>query len=369
MTNFDELLEGLDGDAREARLRLLTDLHEDGCSMDDLRRAVEEDRLVLLPVDRVFAGQGRYSRREIADEAGVDLEALRRSRAAFGLGLADDDDDARTWNDEDLAVARALRTMLDAGVPVERLVELNRVIGRALLSVAAASRSIVAEAVLQPGQSEYEAAMAAARAARELTPQMAPVLAYTYERHLRELLSSDVISAADIAAGRTAGAREVTVAFADLVDFTRLGETVEAEEVGDVVGRLEDVTSSLVARPVTFVKTIGDAVMLVSSAPDPLLEVALRLTESDLPDLRVGVACGPALERAGDWYGSPVNQASRVTDVARPGSVLATGSVRDHVEEPWSWSFAGERRLKGVGPTKLFRARRPKDAEDAEDSA
>ncbi len=44
----------------------------------------------------------------------------------------------------------------------------------------------------------------------------------------------------------------------------------------------------------------------------------------NLPRLRAGVAHGVALERAGDWYGAPVNTASRVTGVARPGSVLCT---------------------------------------------
>jgi adenylate cyclase len=104
--------------------------------------------------------------------------------------------------------------------------------------------------------------------------------------------------------------------------------------------------------------------MLVSPRPDPLLDVALKLVDSDLPDLRVGVSCGAALERAGDWYGAPVNQASRASDVARPGSVLVTASVHEHVQEDWAWSFAGERRLKGVGPTKLYRARRPTPDDD-----
>jgi adenylate cyclase len=198
---------------------------------------------------------------------------------------------------------------------------------------------------------------------------MAPALAYAYEGHLRELLSSDVISAADIAAGRTAGAREMAVAFADLVGFTRLGESVPAEELGTVVSQLEDAAHDLVERPVTLVKTVGDAVMLVSPATDPLLEVALKLVDADLPALRVGVACGPALERAGDWYGSPVNQASRVTTVARAGSVLTTQSVRDTAERDWRWSFARERKLKGVGEVKLFRVRHPDDESGGGDGA
>ena len=185
-----------------------------------------------------------------------------------------------------------------------------------------------------------------------------------YVRAVLELLRSDVINAADIAAGRTPGAREMSVAFADLVGFTRLGEQIPAEDLGDVVSRLESVTAELVARPVTFVKTVGDAVMLVAPEPDPLIDVGLRLIEEDFEQpIRVGIACGAALERAGDWYGSPVNQASRVTTVARPGSVLATQGVRDTATGDWRWSFARERRLKGVGEVKLHRARRPSSAD------
>ena len=66
-----------------------------------------------------------------------------------------------------------------------------------------------------------------------------------------------------------------------------------------------------------------------------MLELALELVDAadaegdDFPQLRVGMASGPALSRGGDWYGRPVNLASRVTGIARPGSVLATREVRD----------------------------------------
>ncbi|MEA2136487.1 MAG: hypothetical protein QOC68_4396, partial [Solirubrobacteraceae bacterium] len=51
------LLEGLEGDdARKARRELLEHLHDEGCSVDELREAVKEDRLVLLPVERLLAG-------------------------------------------------------------------------------------------------------------------------------------------------------------------------------------------------------------------------------------------------------------------------------------------------------------------------
>ena len=79
--------------------------------------------------------------------------------------------------------------------------------------------------------------------------------------------------------------------------------------------------------------------------------------------MRVGLATGSAVRRAGDWFGSPVNLASRVTGAARPGTVLVAESVRtaigDGADDRFIWSFAGARHLKGVkGEVKLFRGRR-----------
>jgi adenylate cyclase len=115
---------------------------------------------------------------------------------------------------------------------------------------------------------------------------------------------------------------------------------------------------------VRLVKTIGDAAMLASPDPEPLLGATLALIEAadaegeDFPQLRGGAALGQALPRAGDWYGQPVNLASRITAVARPGSLLVDRVLRDSAPDAYSWSFAGERRLKGIrGPVRLFRAR------------
>ncbi len=72
-----------------------------------------------------------------------------------------------------------------------------------------------------------------------------------------------------------------------------------------------------------------------------------------------GAAIGLALPRAGDWFGRPVNLASRITSIARPGSVLAEREVRESAPDAYGWSYAGERRLRGIRePVPLFRARR-----------
>ena len=63
--------------------------------------------------------------------------------------------------------------------------------------------------------------------------------------------------------------------------------------------------------------------------------------------LRAGVAHGAAIGRGGDFYGPPVNLASRITAVARPGSVLADKEAKEALGDRFHYSFAGERRLKG----------------------
>ena len=73
------------------------------------------------------------------------------------------------------------------------------------------------------------------------------------------------------------------------------------------------------------------------------------------PDVRVGVAHGPATTRGGDWFGATVNVASRVTEIARPGRILATEAVRDLAPDE-AWQRRRRRaNLKGVdGRVRLF---------------
>ncbi len=305
-----------------------------------------DDRPGVRIVDQVLGREATYTLADLAERAGVELEDLRVTRAAFGLPAPVGE---RIFGEPDLEAARSLRALLDAGVPVPLVVEIDRVIGRALAQVAAASRALVLSAA--PDLSEEQLAALVA----QLTPLMEPVLGFVWAEHVRQLVRSELAAATDL------GARPVTVAFADLVGFTRLGEERPPEDLGRVAARLEAVAAEHVAPPVQVVKTIGDAIMLVAPTPPPLLDVALTLAEledPELPQLRVGVACGPALARAGDWYGRPVNLAARLTDLARPASVVATEEVRDAAPE-LHWSALRPRKVRGVGEVRLFRARRP----------
>lgn len=358
------LLDGIGEEpAREARLELLRTLEQEGFTLDELRLAASEDRLALLPVERVLEAEGpRYTLREIAETVGLDVEFLQEARRAVGDPAIDPDE--RVLTDEELELTRHGKVLLDAGLDRESFLELVRVMSHALDSIASALVATLGQALLQPGVTERDLGLRYAESLRTLTPLAGPALELILNRRVREQIREAVIGRAELESGRLPGAQPVVVAFVDIVGFTELGEQVPADELGAVVRDFETRVESVVRPPVRLVKTIGDAAMLVAPEPDPLLDAVVELVESSREDpdalvLRAGLASGEALQRAGDLYGRPVNLASRLTAFARPGSVVATDEVREAARPDCRFSFAGNRRFKGVtGEVAVYRVRR-----------
>jgi adenylate cyclase len=358
------LLEGVEGNPRQARLELLEQLHGEGCSLEELREAVAAGRLTLLPVERRLAGQGpRYSAREIAEIAELDLEMLLRFRSALGIPIGDPDE--HLGSEADLEAARAVKRFLDLGLPEDGMLQVARTIGMGTARIAEANRELIIRTLTQPGDTERDVALRFAAAAEYMLPLAGPTVVYALQSHLLEQIRRDVIGATDLASGELGGTIELTVCFADLVEFTRLGEEIAPEELGMVAGRLEEMASAVAEPPVRLVKTIGDAVMLVSTEPEPMVAAALSLIHAaeqegqQFPWLRAGLASGPTLPQSGDYYGRAVNLASRITNVARPGSVVLDEATKEAADS-FSYSYVGERRLKGLDyRVKLFRARTP----------
>jgi adenylate cyclase len=357
------LLDGLEGEQRAERLALLEYLADDGVPLAQLRRAAANGTLIFLPAERVIGGQARYTSAQIAERSGVSEEFLRSVLRAMGLPVREADEAAYT--ESDLEVVQLTNVVRAAGVTDEEILELLRALGRGLSQAAETMRALPLRVVLEPDLSEQDLAHRYASITSQLSPILTPLISGLLNLHLRQMAESEAISAAERRGGRLPGSREVAICFADLVGFTRLGEEVPAEELGHLAVRLEALATAVVEPPVKLVKTIGDAAMLSSLEPEPLLDVTLSLLEAadaegaDFPQLRAGVAIGPALSRAGDWFGRPVNLASRITSLARPASLLAEREVREATADAFRWSYAGERHLRGIrGAVPLYRARR-----------
>ena len=365
------LLEGVEGEARKSRRALLEELHSDGVPLEELKAAVAEDRLVLLPVERVYDPPGdRRTPKQIADEVGVPLAVLIRHQRALGLRAPEEDEEV--LGDHDLELAKLLRSFIDAGLPEDALLDVTRVIGLAMSQVSRAVSLMTAQTVLEHAESERDVAVRLADAARMLNPLAEEIFAQAFRAHQLEVLRSEVLGSEQIESRRIGGSDDYAIAFADLVGFTKLGERLEPDEYGAVTDRLGELAADVAEPPVRLVKLIGDAAMLASREPEPLVAASLALQEAaeegeDLPEIRIGVAYGAAQPRAGDLYGRAVNLASRLTEVARPGSVLCDEATRKAAGDGFDWSAAGRRKIKGIsGQVRLFRARREGAGEDGD---
>ena len=360
------LLAGLEGEDRESRLALLERLRSDGAELEELQNAVAQGRLAVLPVERLLAGDPKYSAEEVSERSGVPIDVLERQWRSLGLAIGDRDE--VLLNSDDVESAHRMRTLLDAGVEEDAIAELGRTIAVAMSQFAAASRQIMADTYATGDDPEDDVSDRLAESVQTLFPLVGPTLDYVYKLHLREQLRHAVFTPDGDDIGSTVVS---TIGFADLVGFTSLGEELQPEEIGQVTGRLDEIAREVATGPVRLVKLIGDAAMLAAPDTTSLLEAMHALLEAmgdegeGYPLIRAGVACGPVVTRGGDFYGSPVNVASRVTGIARPGSMLVTGEVREQVDGSYDFSRAGRKHLKGIhGTAELFRCRRLKEDRD-----
>lgn len=166
---------------------------------------------------------------------------------------------------------------------------------------------------------------------------------------------------------------DLSLMFADIVDFTRLSSTLAPHEVIDLLDDLFRHVDELVDRyRLEKIKTIGDAYMLVGGLPpepedhlaraaDLALDLHAVLEErhpSPPIAMRVGLHAGPAV--AGiigskrfiyDVWGDTVNTASRLESNGAPNRIQVSETVRDRLGERFVFEPHGIVDLKGKGPT------------------
>lgn len=331
-----------------------------GQTDQDLERASAEGRLPTLAVELALGEQDLFTLTHVARESGLPRDFLRELMQA--AGRPNPAPREKAFTEQDLETARLVKLFLDAGLPRDELLEVSRVLSQGMAQTADAVQRLVGNALLRPGDSEWAVGLRYAEAAEQLAPLVPRLLEHQFLSHLRDGIRGAMITEAEREAGNLSGTREVAIAFADLVGYTRLGEQLPAEDLGRIAGRLSRLARAVSRRPVQLVKMIGDAAMFMSPEVPTLIDalVALRshveAQDGDLPTLRlrVGIAWGPATTRGGDWFGSTVNVASRITDLANPGRILVTEAVAE-ASEGHPWRRRRRRNLKGVeGRTRLY---------------
>jgi adenylate cyclase len=345
-----------------AQVRIVTRLRARGHTLDQIRRANESGQLAGYVQGMFAPPEGRHTLEQAAQETGIDAQLIERVYLAMGLS-------ALSLNDEDMEMVRYLAAVFEAGLPEAAFLQLARVYGQALAQIADAEVRLihlhVHEPLMREGVPGVEMAQEMEGLASELLPFAAPYMSYLHGRFLGHFIEQDVIGhmEAELADSAPAeGRMRVAIAFADLAGYTRLTEERGDEQAVAVVERFVEAVQQSLPMDARVIKTLGDEVMVIGSDPVALTKWAVELQRDapgGAPAPRIGIHCGDALYRDGDYYGRDVNQAARVVARAAGGEVLVTRRVVELASGVDGLRFdrIGEISLKGFSePIELFDA-------------
>lgn len=300
----------------------------------------------------LLGGERKYTRLQVAEHAGVPQE--RTATLWRALGFATVPDDAVVFTDADVEAVRIADGLVQAGL-IDTSVEaaVTRALGQHLSRLAEWQVDILWSLISRDGGPRMDESQTAALVDR-LLPDMERIQNFVWRRHLAAFAGRALATP-----GEDLDARVEVVGFADMVGYTRLTRRLDERELGSILERFEEITAEMVAQHRgRVVKMIGDEVLFVADDPANAAEIALALTErttadESLPTVRGGLAYGRVLSRYGDVYGSTVNLASRLTSVARPGTVLVDKALARALTDTPAYKLRTRRPLSVRGYQRL----------------
>ena len=190
--------------------------------------------------------------------------------------------------------------------------------------------------------------------------------------------------------------RQLTILFADLVGSTALSQTLDAEDLRDVLrGYLEAVTTVMRDAGGFVAKFLGDGVLVYFGYPQASEDAAERAVKASLRAIeavqglppiedqvlatRIGIATGPvvvgevigeSLAREVNVVGETPNLAARLQALAAPNSAVLSEVTARMVAGSFALDDLGRHDLKGIAlPTRVFAAVRERTAAEREAAA
>ena len=339
----------------------------------DHRHLVDLLEAYLLGEEPSLTGQ------QLADEVGIPFEEARARWRSLGFTAVGADVPAFTH--ADLEALRLTQRLVEIGfIDPEDESALVRTLGRSFARLAEWQMGLLAKVVdLETMDLEELTSLM-----DEVTPAVESLQSYVWRRHTL-LAASRLLTAAaereedeessddqERAGHQDAIGDEgelVGVGFADIVNFTRQSRSLTRSELAELIDDFEARSLEIIsAHDGRIIKTIGDEILFVADRPEDVAQIGLELVEerlrrAEFPELRVGLAWGPALARLGDILGPVVNVASRLTSTARPGKVLVDRALADALREDEQFSLRRLRRTSVRGYRRLepWLLRRPAD--------
>jgi class 3 adenylate cyclase len=292
--------------------------------------AEARDRLFALAGDRIFRpSRPRYDCEQAAALLGTDASTVSRAWRAFGLPapvepvLGEQDLEAlRTW--------LLVKDLMGADVATA----LARVLGSGMARLAEATSAAMRGDTAGLGQSMDRARsgseVVTARVyadASGLVPAIGNVLDAVHRHHLEAARRHFELVAP------TPDSVRCGVGFADLSGFTSMSQAMPMRELSSFLSTFEEVSSETVLDAGgRVVKFLGDAVMFVAPTADATAGISCALVNHPEAahagiEVRAGIAYGDLLAQDGDYFGPPVNLASRLVAAAQPGQILAAPAL------------------------------------------
>ncbi len=310
----------------------------------------EQQNPLARQVERaLLGGERRYTRREVAELAGVDFD---RSRSLWmAMGFAEVDDADVVFTEGDVQALQIWDGMISTGlVDAETELPILRALGHSCARLAEWQTREITKRFRELSSDPQDLA--------KLAPQLLPLVEqlqnYVWRRHLASVSGRALSESTEELSELT-----LTVGFADIVGYTSATRQIDGIELSDMLERFEaNAAAAVVEQSGRIIKTVGAVVLFVADSPAAGAEVALRLTapereEQGLPQLRVGLALGTVLARFGDVYGSVVNLAARLTSAAKPGTALVDKNLAEALREDARYRLRSRRPVSVRGYSRL----------------
>lgn len=306
----------------------------------------------------ILGGESELDADAVARESGVPEEQARRLWRA--LGFPDAGDQAAFSAGDVEALRRVSQAIEDTDLDLDTIVRMTRGVGQTLARLAEWEVGTLASTVTELPTPEGRRA-AGERLLRRLGPHFEALLVYAWRRHL----AAAVARAEVLVPEQELEVAQATVGFADLVGFSARTNDLSQEEIGDLVEVFESRCSDVIAQHGgRVVKTLGDSVLFVANDPDSGVDIgwgviALIGPDQHLPDVRVGLVCGPVVQRMGDVYGPAVNLASRLTGVARRNRLITDQHTAEVLsDDEFEIRVLSARPVRGFGELEPVAVRR-----------
>jgi adenylate cyclase len=324
-----------------------------GATDDQIAVARRESHIAGLAADLVLAEGATLTLADLAVRAGVEVEAARSLWRTLGVAIPDET--RPMFSEPDVAFTSYIAELNPVGSHGN---ELLRVLGESLARVAEAAVSVYVQTVephLDVPEIDQVVWAQDLAEATSVALRLGDSMGLIFSHHLRDAIDRQRFAQADVT---ERSLHRLAVGFVDLVGFTPLSLHTAPTELLELISVFETKAfEAAAAYNGRIVKHIGDEVMFVALDAASACAIARDITAAygEAIEPRGGVAFGEVITRHGDYYGTVVNLASRLADLAIPMEVLVDGATATSADDRFAFRPAGFRLLKGFDqPFEVF---------------